>query len=107
LRQDDFREQIAAVVADLGAVARSDRTRLYRFARGLLRLAMADLSAPRDRRGRSQSLLDFEAAIREVEQGYAARDDTAAPPYAERDVIPFLPSPTARPGRGPDACSRP
>jgi capsular polysaccharide transport system permease protein len=99
LRQDDFREQIAAVIADLGAVARSDRTRLYRFARGLLRFAMADLSAPRDRRGRTQSLLDFEAAIREVEQGYAARDEEP-PPTADRDAIPF-PPPEGAPWPGP------
>jgi capsular polysaccharide transport system permease protein len=99
LRQDDFREQIAAVIADLGAAERTDRARLYRFARGLLRLAMTDLSAPRDRRGRTQSLLEFEAAVRAIEQGYATRDKPR--PDVPRAAIPFSASATSGPAPWP------
>jgi capsular polysaccharide transport system permease protein len=77
LRQDDFREQIATFMADLGVVDRAERVRLYRFARGLLRLGLADVSEPRDRRGRTQSLLDLEAAIRDTERDYVVRADEA------------------------------
>jgi ABC-type polysaccharide/polyol phosphate export permease len=69
LRRDDFREQIATFAADLGIVDRAERVRLYRFARALLRQGMADLAEPRDRRGRTEAMLDLEAAIRATERG--------------------------------------
>ncbi|MGH6990877.1 MAG: hypothetical protein ACREE3_13350 [Stellaceae bacterium] len=88
MRQDEFRDQIASAVATLGAAEGAERARLYRFARGLLRIGMADLSLPRDRRGRTQSLLDLEAAIRDTEHRLAAPPPPMEPPD---DVVPMAP----------------
>jgi capsular polysaccharide transport system permease protein len=101
LRRDDFRDQIATFIADLGVVDRAERVRLYRFARGLLRLGLDDVSEPRDRRGRTQSLLDLEAAIRDTERNYVVRADEA-PELVHREsgatrVSPGMPWPG--PGR--------
>ena len=105
MRQDDFRDQIATIIADLGTVERRDRARLYRFARGVLKIGMADLSAPRDRRGRTQSLLDIEAAIREIERGHTARNAGARFPAiahddaGDRPVLALVTAPWPGPGR--------
>lgn len=96
-----FRDQIATFIADLGVVDRAERVRLYRFARGLLRLGLADVSEPRDRRGRTQSLLDLEAAIRDTERNYVVRADEAPgllhPQSGATRVSPGMPWPG--PGR--------
>jgi capsular polysaccharide transport system permease protein len=100
LRRDDFRDQIATFIADLGVVDRTERVRLYRFARGLLRLGLADVSEPRDRRGRTQSLLDLEAAIRDTERGIATRTDEAPPVrHLEATEMPSHVAPWPGPGR--------
>lgn len=84
-------------MADLGVVDRAERVKLYRFARSLLRLALADVTEPRDRRGRTQSLLDLEAAIRESERGHTARDDNLPMPAPSQlgsaPVFPDVPWP--------------
>ena len=98
LRRDDFRDQIAAFIADLGVVDRTERVRLYRFARGLLRLGLADASELRDRRGRTRSLLDLEAAIRDTERGIAAHAEEA--PHASHPELTDIPA-TAAPWPGP------
>jgi capsular polysaccharide transport system permease protein len=72
LRQAEFRAQLAHAIVQLGAADRRDRVGLYRLARGMVRAGTADLDTPRDRRGRTQALLELEGAIREVEAGYAA-----------------------------------
>ena len=79
MRQDEYREQIAAVFSDLGVTDRTERARLYRFARAVLRLGFADLAEPRDRRGRTQALLDFEAAIRDTERAREAASEATTP----------------------------
>jgi capsular polysaccharide transport system permease protein len=103
LRQDEFRNEIASVVAAFGAAERSERAQLYRFARHILRLGTAELAQPRDRRGRPQPLIDLEAAIRENERGFAARH-AAASNHADDDVprgtdpvgplLPWAPEPS-------------
>ncbi len=94
MRQDDFREQLAQVISGLRAIERTDRVKLYRFARTLLRTATADLSAPRDRRGRTQALLELEAAIRQLEQPYR---DESRPAPAPSALAPFEAPPAAAP----------
>ncbi len=100
LRRDDFRDQIATFIADLGVVDRAERVRLYRFARGLLRIGMADLSEPRDRRGRTQTLLDLEAAIRDTERGFSSPADTASPAMLPEPATPVQAATAPWPGPG-------
>jgi capsular polysaccharide transport system permease protein len=100
LRQDAFRTGIASILADLGVVDRTERVRLYRFARGLLRQGLADLSAPRDSRGRTQSLLDLEAAIRDTERAIAARIDNPPPAETIREPMPGHAEAAPWPGPG-------
>lgn len=82
MRQDDFRDRIATIIADLGIADRTERIRLYGFARALLRQGLADLSEPRDRRGRTQAMLDLEAAIRDTERRAGAASPAALAPRA-------------------------
>jgi len=73
----------------------------YRFARAILKLGMADLSAPRDRRGRTQALLDIEAAIRATEASYTAPNEDSSSP-ADDKILPIPPvamAPWPGPGR--------
>ncbi len=99
LRRDDFRDQIATFMADLGVVDRVERVRLYRFARGLLRLGLADVAVARDGHGRTQALLDLEAAIRDTERDRAMRAAEAGMPVHDRTGAP-APSSMPWPGAG-------
>lgn len=83
---------------------RSDRARLYRFARGLLRSGTAELSTPRDRRGRTRSLLVLEAAIRDIERGFTAAGAVVPPTALPSDpgdsvAVAAAPAPRPWPGR--------
>jgi capsular polysaccharide transport system permease protein len=102
LRQDEFRDQIATVIAGLGTAARTDRVALYRFARRILRLGTADLEMTRDRRGRTQAFLQLEAAIRDVERSFAAPTASREPDFPEAlGATPPLPGQSALwPGPG-------
>ena len=97
MRRDDFRDLIATTIAELGVLDRRERVRLYRFARNLLRQGMADLAEPRDRRGRTQAMLDLEAAIRDTERGKAMEASAAAAPrpsYPPHPVQSDMPWPS-------------
>ena len=95
MRQDEYREQIARVFADLGVIDRAERVRLYRFARSVLRLGLSDVSEPRDRRGRTRALLDFENAIRDTERSIIERATapTIAAPSAGNAPVAATPWP--------------
>ena len=91
MRQDEYRDQIAAVFADLGVTDRTERVRLYRFARAVLRLGLADISEPRVPLGRASALLDLEGAIRDSERHFSAP--------TEAQLALTLTSPTSPPSR--------
>ena len=91
LRQDEYRDQIAAVFADLGVTDRTERVRLYQFARAVLRLGLADISEPRVPLGRASALLDLEGAIRDSERRFSAP--------TEAQLALTLTSPTSPPSR--------
>jgi len=71
MQQDDFRNYIRGMLGAFGVASRRDRARCYRFARDILRTGMAEISEPLDRRARTKSYFQLEAAIRDIERDLA------------------------------------
>jgi capsular polysaccharide transport system permease protein len=77
MQQDDFRSHLLGMLGAFGAASRRDRARCYRFARDILRTGMAEISQPLDRRARTKSYFQLEAAIRDIERDLAAAESGA------------------------------